>query len=249
MAPMALFSKWETATANRIIQRERGQVTQSALFLFEEALISRLLSRNVREMSSKDYRTLIPVFDELRDEQVIVRPHREEDAQAMFEAMEEAREYIRPWLSFADAHQTVEEARDWIIQSMASWLLREGLMVGIWDAKTQHYIGGSWINPHNWELGYFELGYWLRPSAAGHGYMTAVVKLLTDYAFKVWNANRVEIRCDERNKRSIAVATRLGFTYEGRLRNVERAFDGHLRNMLIFALIPEDKESSGTNPT
>ncbi len=192
-------------------------------------------------MSNKEYQTLIPVFDELYNEHVLIRPLQEKDAQAMFEAMEESREYIRPWLSFADAHQTVEEARDWIIRSIASLLLRQGIVVGIWDYTTQRFVGSSWVNPHNWDIGYFEFGYWLRPSTAGHGYITETIKLLTDYALKTWNAKRIEIRCDERNERSIAVAKRLGFTYEGKLRNVERASDEHLRNMLIFAMIPQDE--------
>lgn len=154
--------------------------------------------------------------------------------------MTEARAYLRPWLSFADAHQTIEETCHWIIQCMASWSLRQGIFVGIWERKSQVMIGGSWINPCDWELGYFGFGYWLRPSAAGQGYMTEALKLLTDYALTTWHAQRLEIRCDERNERSIGVAKRLGFVQEGRLRNIERALDGHLRTMLIFAKIPEE---------
>ena len=114
--------------------------------------------------------------------------------------------------------------------------------MGIWECETQVMVGGSWINPHDWELGYFDFGYWLRPSAAGQGYMAEAIRLLTDYALTVWHAQRVEIRCDERNERSIAVAKRLGFVQEGRLRNMERASDGHLRTMLVFARVPQDKD-------
>lgn len=128
---------------------------------------------------------------------------------------------------------------------MADWTLRRGIFVGIWKRKTQEMIGGSWVNPLNWELGYFGFGYWLRPSATGHGYMTEAIRLLTDYALTTWHAQRLEISCDESNERSIGVARRLGFVQEGRLRNVERStFDGHLRTMLIFALIPEEDRAS-----
>ena len=73
-------------------------------------------------MSTPTYHTLTPMFEELRGERVLVRPYRESDAQALFEAMIESREHLRPWMPFADEHQTVEESRDWIIQKMAHWL-------------------------------------------------------------------------------------------------------------------------------
>jgi RimJ/RimL family protein N-acetyltransferase len=192
-------------------------------------------------MAKATFRTLIPLFEELRGERVVVRPYRESDAQALFEAMEESREHLRPWLPFADEHQTVEEARDWIIHEMAQWLLRERLIMSLWDKETNRYLGGTGLHPLNWEIGKFEIGYWLRASASGHGYMTEAVKLLTDYAFTHLAANRVQIRCDERNSRSAAIPRRLGFVQEARLRHDQPAPDGSLRTTLLFAQVISDR--------
>ena len=192
-------------------------------------------------MKVASYRTLIPLFKELRSERIIVRPYRESDAQSLFEAVAESRDHLRPWLPFADEHQTVEESRDWILQQVASWVLREDLMPGVWEAATGLFLGGSGLHPRNWETRYFEIGYWLRASATGQGYITEAVQLLSDYAFSTLAATRVEIRCDERNVRSAAVAQRLGFVQEARLRNEQLAAGGVLRNTLIFALIPTDR--------
>ncbi len=188
-------------------------------------------------MSTK-YRTLIPLFEELRGERIVVRPYRESDAQDLFEAVAESRDHLRPWLPFADAHQTVEESRDWIIHTMAQWLLREDLTMGIWEAATNRYLGGTGFHVHNWDTGYFEIGYWIRASAEGHGYITEAVRLLANYAFDTLKANRLEIRCDELNARSAAIPQRLGFVREGCLRNDATAPDGRIRNTLIFSLIP-----------
>src|SRR5947209_4437637 len=159
-------------------------------------------------MDTAPYRTLIPLFEELRGERVLLRPYQESDAAALFEAVAESRDQLRPFLPFADAHQTVEASRDWIIHRRASWLLREDLTVGVWETASNRYLGGSGLHPRNWQSRYFEIGYWLRASATGRGYMTEAVRLLTEYAFTALQATRIEIRCDERNERSAAIARR-----------------------------------------
>ncbi len=70
--------------------------------------------------SLNHFRTQVKLFDELAGERVLVRPYRVEDAEALREAVEESREHIRAWLPFADAHQTIEETRDWITHTIAA---------------------------------------------------------------------------------------------------------------------------------
>lgn len=188
----------------------------------------------------EEYRSQIPLFDELRDPRVVVRPYRSEDAAALREAVEESREHIRPWLPFADAHQTIEESRDWIAHTMAEWLLRENFALGIWEANTARYLGGIGLHPRDWAVRSFEIGYWLRASAEGHGYMSEAARLLVEAAAHLLHANRLAIRCDARNRRSAAVAERLGFVREGELRNHSLAADGTLRTTLVYGLTPDD---------
>jgi RimJ/RimL family protein N-acetyltransferase len=183
---------------------------------------------------------LLPLFEELRGKRVLLRPYRETDAAALHQAVAESREHLRPWLPFADEHQTVDESRMFIRRSMARWLLREDMGVGLFDAETGEYLGGSGLHPRDWMLRFFEIGYWVRKSAEGSGYITETVRLLTDYAFDALRANRVLIRCDARNMRSAAVPQRLGFIREALLRNNALAVDGTIRSTLIFALTPDD---------
>ncbi len=194
-------------------------------------------------MSTEKYHTLLPFFEELQGERVVIRPYRESDAQALFEAVSESRDHIRPWLGFADAHQTIEESRDFIIHQQAQILLREDMNLSLWDKASRRFVGGMGLHPHDWKIPYFEIGYWLRASATGHGYTTEAVKLLTNYVFTQFKANRVEIRCDEKNTRSAAVPQRLGFVQEARLRNNALTTAGDLRTTLVFALTPDDKRT------
>src|SRR5947209_15180281 len=106
-------------------------------------------------MSTITYRTLIPLFEELRGERIIIRPYRESDAQAVHEAVAESRDHLRLWLPFADEHQTVEESRDWIIHQAAQWLLREDMTLGMWEAASDRFLGGIGFHPRDWDTGYF----------------------------------------------------------------------------------------------
>lgn len=193
-------------------------------------------------MELPKHKTLIPLFEELRGPRVVVRPYRLEDADELFAAVEESRQHIWPWMPWGDQHQSVDDSRDFILRSQAKWLLREGdLNVGIFAADSGRYLGGSGLHIRGWDVPAFEIGYWLRASAEGHGYMAEAVKLLTDFAFNALGAQRVFIRCDARNTRSAAVAERLGFVREAHLRNEVRTHtDGALRDTLIFSLIPSD---------
>jgi ribosomal-protein-serine acetyltransferase len=191
-------------------------------------------------MTQPKYLTRLPLFEALEGERVLVRPYKEEDAEALFEAVEESREHLRPWMEWEASHLTIDESHDFIARSRASWMVRENMNVGIWRRDDGRYLGGSGLHVRSWEPRHFEIGYWLRTSAEGHGYMAETVRLLTDFAFSQLDAVRVEIRCDARNARSAGVAERLGFVREAQLRNDELAPDGSLRDTLVFALIPSD---------
>ncbi len=191
-------------------------------------------------MEMPRYRTLLPAFDELRGKRVLVRPYREGDAEAVFEAVTESREHVLPWLPWATQYEMLDDARHFIARCQSAWILRDDLTVGLWDAATGRYVGGSGLHPRDWEVPSFEIGYWVRATDQGRGYVTEAVKLLADYAFDTYGARRVSIHCDARNERSAAVARRLGFVQEARLRNAAVAYDGVLRDTLIFSLVPGD---------
>lgn len=187
-----------------------------------------------------EYRTLLPITEELRGEQVVVRAYRLEDAEALNEAVAESRDHLRPWTLWADEHQSLEETRDFIVRCQAHWLLRDWFTMGVFDMNTGRLLGGSGFTPKEWDIRAFEIGYWLRAGAEGHGYVTEATRLLTDYLFDHLDAQRVQIVCDARNTRSAAVPIRLGFPREALLRRYTRAVDGTTEDTLIFAMIPGD---------
>lgn len=190
------------------------------------------------------YTSLQPMFEELRGPRVLLRPYTLADAAERYAANDESRDHLRPWEpEQADAFHTLDETRDWINHANANWILRKRFSMGIWHIQTHRYLGGLGLRPREpdgWSVPAFSIGYWVRASEQGHGYVSEAVRLVTRYAFDTLHAQRVEITCDTRNARSIAVAERLGFVQEGRLRNVWRYSDGTLADEVVYALTPAD---------
>jgi ribosomal-protein-serine acetyltransferase len=70
-----------------------------------------------------------------------------------------------------------------------------------------------------------ELGYWLGAEFQGRGIMTRACRALVTASFTTLHLNRVQIRCAVGNERSSAIPRRLGFHYEGTLRQCQRLYD------------------------
>ena len=88
----------------------------------------------------------------------------------------------------------------------------------------------------------FEIGYWVRTSRVGRGYVQEAVRAIARMAFDVLGAARLEILCNDRNVRSWRVAERCGFTLEGVLRSHAREVDGTLRDTRVYARLPADPD-------
>ena len=194
-------------------------------------------------MSTPPQPILLDLPDQLPGERVLVRPYRAGDGAALWEAVTESREHILPWLPWGGTHRTPAESEAFVRKWQANWLLREDLILGIWERATGHYLGGSGLHRIQWDVPSFEIGYWLRRTAEGHGYMTEAVQLLCQLAFETLAANRVFIRVASGNHRSAAIPRRLGFVHEATLRNDTRDASGELRDMLVFAMTPQDYAS------
>jgi len=178
--------------------------------------------------------------DEWASERLLLRRWRDEDAQALYDAVIESREHIRPWMPWADSYQTVDDAVEFIRRQSGHWALRDEVVIGIFARDDGTPLGGSGFHVHDFAIPSFEIGYWLRRSAEGHGYMSEAVRTITRFLFEDLGAQRVMIRCDARNRRSAHVAERLGFPFEGTLRRDSLDPQGDIRDSLVYAMIPDD---------
>jgi RimJ/RimL family protein N-acetyltransferase len=150
-----------------------------------------------------------------------VRPHINEDAILLNQAIAESFDNLHEWMEWAVKPQTMKETKDYIDFSQNCWLEEnpKELPLLIFDPNEENLIGSTGFHAINWEIPVFEIGYWVNKRYAGQGLITEAVNIQTQYAFSTWNAKCVEISCDADNTKSAAIPIRLGFTLEAHLKN------------------------------
>jgi RimJ/RimL family protein N-acetyltransferase len=84
---------------------------------------------------------------------------------------------------------------------------------GIFGRAHGRLIGGAGLHPRGTK-DRVELGYWLRTDCTGKGLASEAAAALCTIAFRHTQVDRVDVLCDARNRRSGAVARRLGFSVE-----------------------------------
>jgi len=191
-------------------------------------------------MTGKPNPVLLELPGELLGERIVLRPFRDSDAAALWDAVDSSRLQLKPWMPWVNDHNSLDSSRDYVRRMQAKWILREDFPMGIWRIADGRLLGATGLHRIDWTIPAMEIGYWLRPDAEGAGYAMEAVKLLTGLAFDRLQAERIEIRCDALNLRSAALPRRLGFVQEATLRCARRNVDNELGDTLVFALTRAD---------
>ena len=191
-------------------------------------------------MTEKFNPVLLELPPEIRGERVLLRPFRDGDAAALWDAVDTSRQHLKPWMPWVHDHDSPEFSREYIRKMHAKLTLREDFPMGIWRHSDGGLVGASGLHRIDWTIPAMEIGYWLRPDAEGKGYVTEAVRLLMRLAFDHLRAERIEIRCDANNLRSAAVPRRSGFTHEATLRCARRNAANELGDSMVFAMTRKD---------
>jgi RimJ/RimL family protein N-acetyltransferase len=177
---------------------------------------------------------LLDFPDAFETERLIIRCPQPGDGVALNAAVVESLDDLRPWMPWAQNAPAVEDSEEVCRRARSKWLAREDLTLFMF-LKDGTFAGGTGLHRIDWNVPKFEIGYWLRLSQQGNGLMTEAVGGITHFAFDQLNAERIEIRCDERNDKSRAVAERSNFTWEACLRHDLRDHFGNLRSTVVYS--------------
>jgi RimJ/RimL family protein N-acetyltransferase len=187
---------------------------------------------------------LLDIPESFDTERLAIRAPRFGDGAELNAAIMESLDNLRPWMPFVHPQPpTVEDSEEFSRQSRAKFLLREDFGLRLYLKDTEMLVGSSGLHVRDWTVPMFEIGYWCRKRFEGQGYITEATQAITHFGFETLKAERIIIRCDSRNERSVAVARRCGYTLEGLMRRDSRGVDGDLRDTMVFALVREEWET------
>ena len=150
------------------------------------------------------------------DDELLLRTLQPADAQELFTLVHASREHLRPWLPWVDVTTDAGHSMQFIHQSIVNQNNQSGMALGI--VYKGRLIGS--MGMHNWDhaLKKAQLGYWIAKEYQGRGVISACLKGFIGFLFGKVGLNKIEIQFIVSNKRSAAVAERLGFKVEGILR-------------------------------
>ncbi|MEZ5306804.1 MAG: GNAT family protein [Pyrinomonadaceae bacterium] len=149
----------------------------------------------------------------------------------------ESNDYLSEWLPWAIKDFSLDNALSQIRymneacsknQSLWTLIKYKGAVVG--------GIGLNRFDPGSMTT---DIGYWLEEKSQHKGIITRACAAMIEYTFADLGFNRIELRTAAENKRSVAVAERLGFVHEGTLRQAE-VLHNVFRSLELYALVKED---------
>jgi ribosomal-protein-serine acetyltransferase len=166
-----------------------------------------------------------------------IRLFEEHHADGLCQLIDSNRASLREWLPWLDWSHTPADTAEHIRLSLERYRESNGFSAGIWiDDKLAGAIGLHAIDSRHRSS---SLGYWLSENYRGSGAMTLACRAVVTAAFRHYNLHRIEIRCATGNKKSCAIAERLGFTREGVLREAEWLYD-HFVDLNVYAMLEQD---------
>jgi aminoglycoside 6'-N-acetyltransferase len=99
------------------------------------------------------------------------------------------------------------------------------------------WAGQVYIEPTNWDLPEFYIGYVADVNYEGKGYISEAVTTVLKFLFQNFGAHKVKSDCDEDNIRSWRLLERCGFKREGHVRENKRHADGSMHGDFIYGLL------------
>ncbi len=158
-------------------------------------------------------------------------------AQELYNLIDKQREYLGEWLIWVEKTKSVKDSQTFLKeagifnrggQRLITLIKKNGQLVG-----SIGFVKLDKINKKG------EIGYWISQNEQGQGIITKACKKLIEYAFKHLDLNRIIIKMDSQNHKSKSIPSRMGFTFEGTLRQDQFRKD-HFRDTDLYSLLKSE---------
>jgi RimJ/RimL family protein N-acetyltransferase len=156
----------------------------------------------------------------LRDGDLVLRPKRLEDIDALVAACQDPE--IPRW-TFVPSPYTRADAEAFFARSAEELEAGKSVHVLAVDAQDDRLLGSFSVMELDLEPGYGEIGYWVAAEARGRGIATRAVRLLAEWAREELGLTKIDVLPHKENAPSRRVAEKAGFRDTGELVGSPRA--------------------------
>ncbi len=119
------------------------------------------------------------------------------------------------------SYHTLEETKEQMEWYASLEKEGKGMWWGIWANEEDSFLGACGCYAYEQKHRKMEIGYWLLPEYWRKGYMKEALQVMISYLFDVLHIHRIEAFVEVGNENSGKLLRRLGFEYEGRMRECE----------------------------
>lgn len=161
------------------------------------------------------------------------------NAEDVFSTVDNNREHLKPWFPWEAFTKAPEDSFKFLMSVEEDNKKGKKYQYGIYLGN--EYIGNVGIFDVDQDDKKAEIGYWLSSKHLRKRYMTEAVGVLEKEVFNKLGINRMQLRCDEKNKGSAGVAKKCGYKLEGKMRqDAYNKATKKFRNTLVFSKLKSE---------
>ncbi|MDH5402028.1 MAG: GNAT family N-acetyltransferase [Candidatus Heimdallarchaeota archaeon] len=186
---------------------------------------------------------LLDISNKFETPNIILKPYQNGDGGKYYNLLMENKEHLQRTVEEIKELKSIEDAEVFIRKRMIDWIARDRFVLSIYHKTQMIMIGQIWIEPINWEIRIFEIGYFISKKFQGKGFVKDAINLSCNFIFNELKAKKIEIHTDLINERSWKLAEKCGFKREAEIRMRTKLPDGTLDNRLYYGLIRDEFNS------
>lgn len=177
------------------------------------------------------------MFPELKTERFLLKEILPADQAFIFEGL--SHPDVIPY--YGVSYKSYEDTASQIEFYKTIWKEKTGCWWKIVDRASGQPIGACGMNYYSPVHEKAEVGYWLLPAWWKKGIMPEVIPVMIAHLFTYWKLHRLEAVIEDGNEASCKLSEKLGFRFEGRLRDAEIK-DGKRITLVMYSLLKTDKK-------
>ena len=174
-------------------------------------------------------------FPVLKTKRLLLRQILQEDIHTIFKGLSNP-DVIKHFGVFFDTLEATQEQMDWYANMIKN---DTGSCWAICSPDNSVFYGVCTLNFWKKEHRKAETGYWIFPEFWRKGIVTEAMGKVIEYGFNEMNLHRIAAEVEDDHPGSIAVLKKLGFIYEGTMKECEIK-NGRFINLELYAILKKE---------